>query len=281
MQAARRPTIRQRLIRFGLLLIYLVSLLSPVRPAFAENDTYVVKDGESLSLIAETLNVSLDALMAANGIENPDLIYAGQTLKVPGSSSTASTGVTSAPASGSTYEIQPGDTLSGIAEKFGVSVRSLVEANSLDDPAHIVAGTTLKIPASDYTTGNTRAAATPTPTLRSVPTATPSPTQTPTPTASPTLPPPTRSIPEGQAEIFFYCIKGRMANGEMTHMGAAAADWNVFPQGTRIRIEGLWDVTIKDKIGGPQGLRRIDVWVESCESAIKMGTFLARYTILK
>ena len=42
--------------------------------------TYVVQSGDTLSGIAAELGTSVEDLAAANGIANPDLIYAGQTL---------------------------------------------------------------------------------------------------------------------------------------------------------------------------------------------------------
>jgi LysM repeat protein len=45
--------------------------------------TYVVQAGDNLSDIADELGVSLRALQAANGIEDPDSIFAGQELIVP------------------------------------------------------------------------------------------------------------------------------------------------------------------------------------------------------
>lgn len=48
---------------------------------------YVVRPGESLSNIAVALGVTIEQLMAANEIEDPDLIYAGQELNVPGGGS--------------------------------------------------------------------------------------------------------------------------------------------------------------------------------------------------
>jgi len=48
-----------------------------------EPEIYVVKPGDSLSLIAENYNVSLDDLMALNTIDNPNTIQAGQNLMIP------------------------------------------------------------------------------------------------------------------------------------------------------------------------------------------------------
>lgn len=45
-----------------------------------------------------------------------------------------------------TYVVQPGDTLSGLAERFGVSVEALAEANHWARPEALVAGTPLVIP---------------------------------------------------------------------------------------------------------------------------------------
>jgi len=50
----------------------------------AETTTYVVQEGDSLSEIAGRFNVSLDAIMEANGIANPDSLREGQTLVIPG-----------------------------------------------------------------------------------------------------------------------------------------------------------------------------------------------------
>ena len=46
----------------------------------AGGGTYMVQSGDTLSSIAAELGTTVGALAAANGIANPDLIYAGQTL---------------------------------------------------------------------------------------------------------------------------------------------------------------------------------------------------------
>lgn len=52
-------------------------------PAAAEPETYTVADGDNLTWIGERLGVSVDDLVRANGIENPDLIFPGQVLTIP------------------------------------------------------------------------------------------------------------------------------------------------------------------------------------------------------
>ena len=53
----------------------------------------------------------------------------------------------------STYVVQPGDTLSAIADRFGTSVDVLVSLNDLTHPGHIVAGTTLRLPSGGAGSG--------------------------------------------------------------------------------------------------------------------------------
>ena len=44
---------------------------------------HVVQADEALSLIAETYGVSVEEILRANGLENPDTIFAGQQLDIP------------------------------------------------------------------------------------------------------------------------------------------------------------------------------------------------------
>jgi LysM repeat protein len=62
------------------------ALLSPAARA-----DVVVKPGETLSEIADRHGVSLNRLMQANGISNPNMVVAGTRLVIPGSRSTAGT----------------------------------------------------------------------------------------------------------------------------------------------------------------------------------------------
>lgn len=51
-------------------------------------------------------------------------------------------------ATAGTYTLAPGDNLSRVARRVGVSVSQLVQANKIDDPDHVLAGRTLTIPTS-------------------------------------------------------------------------------------------------------------------------------------
>ena len=104
----------------------------------------VVKPGETLSEIADRHGVSLTRLMQANGISNPNLVVAGQKLVVPGARSSAA-----APSSGRStgqVTVQPGETLSEIADRQGVSLTRLMQANGISNPNLVVAGQKLVVP---------------------------------------------------------------------------------------------------------------------------------------
>ncbi|MBM5798421.1 MAG: LysM peptidoglycan-binding domain-containing protein [Cyanobacteria bacterium M_surface_7_m2_040] len=104
----------------------------------------IVKQGETLSEIAERNGVSLTRLMQANGIKDPTLLQAGQRLVIPGAARptaarTASTG-------GGSVTVRSGETLSEIAERNGVSLERLMQANGIKDPTLLQAGQRLVIP---------------------------------------------------------------------------------------------------------------------------------------
>ncbi len=53
------------------------------------------------------------------------------------------------PAAGTEYVIQVGDSLSGVADRFGIPVAAIVEANNLDNPDFVFVGQRLIIPSAD------------------------------------------------------------------------------------------------------------------------------------
>lgn len=104
--------------------------------------TVVVRRGDTLSAIAERHGTSVGAIATANGIKDPNLVVAGQRLRVPGDSS-------------STYVVRRGDTLSEIALRSGTSVRALARANRLSDPNLIRVGQRLRVPSGAPTASRT------------------------------------------------------------------------------------------------------------------------------
>jgi LysM repeat protein len=101
---------------------------------------YIVQPGDTLYSIARRYNTTVEAICRANGIVNPWYIRVGQKLSIP------STAVTSSAAGTTTYTVQPGDTLYGIAARFGKSVWDIIVANNLTDPHLIWVGQVLIIP---------------------------------------------------------------------------------------------------------------------------------------
>ena len=96
-----------------------------------------------------------------------------------------------------TYVVQPGDTLSGIAELFGVSVDDIVRANNIADPNSLQVGQELVIPGRPVTPTPGGEGGTPAP----AGTPTPQGTQTPGATPTPVLPPPDVTPPLGPTEV--------------------------------------------------------------------------------
>ena len=101
---------------------------------------YVVRPGDTLTKIAEKFGTTVQRLMWLNDISDPNLIYPGQVLKVPGGAPAPSPSP-----SVTTYTIQPGDTLGGIAAQYGTSVSSLVALNGIANPDVIYAGQTIRV----------------------------------------------------------------------------------------------------------------------------------------
>ncbi len=148
------------------------------RADVARGDRYVVKAGDSLSVIAHRYGVTQQALMRANNISNPDRIQVGQELVIPeGGRRTPPVAVEaptvtppepvraappvtlprvedeesgatmlppspSAPSGAQTYTVEIGDDLISVASEFNVSIVDLRKANNLDSdilvPGHVL-----------------------------------------------------------------------------------------------------------------------------------------------
>lgn len=99
---------------------------------------YTVKRGDTLGKIAAQYGTTVQEIAQINGIQNVNLIYPGQVLRIhtnsniPGSESN-STGKTY-------YTIKRGDTLWGIARRYGTTVQNLVEWNNIKTPNLIYPG---------------------------------------------------------------------------------------------------------------------------------------------
>ncbi len=117
-------------------------------PASTERpDVYVVAPGDTLSTIALRYGVSVPDLARWNGIENVQLVRAGERLRLAPPDGSATAVSSNAPAGAARrYRVQEGDTLFSLSRRFGVSIEALQRANNLSDPDRLLAGTEIAIP---------------------------------------------------------------------------------------------------------------------------------------
>jgi LysM repeat protein len=100
--------------------------------------TYCVQWGDTLFSIARRFGVTVDAIVKANGLANPNQIRAGQVLIIPG--------LPPPEHPPTMYVVQPGDNLYRISLKFGVPLESIVAVNKIVNPWYIRVGQVLLIP---------------------------------------------------------------------------------------------------------------------------------------
>jgi LysM repeat protein len=116
----------------------------PIAPAAAEA-SHTVQPGENLYRIALRYGVTTKALAELNGILNADQVFVGQRLTIPGSAAASSVAYQPQHAS-TTHTVQPGETLTSIANRYGVSLWTVVQVNNIPNSALILPGQTLVIP---------------------------------------------------------------------------------------------------------------------------------------
>ncbi len=118
---------------------------------------YEIQRGDTLNGIAKRYGVTVRDLIAVNEIDDPNRIYPGQKLIIPGYDQPAPPGEAEAAAEPSprprpqpdeviTHTIVRGDTLSSIAKRYDLTLHRLLEANEIDDPNRLRLGQRLIIP---------------------------------------------------------------------------------------------------------------------------------------
>jgi LysM repeat protein len=108
---------------------------------------YTVVPGDNVSSIAGRYGVSTASVLALNGLSWKSLIFPGQVLKLSASPVTAVPAASAPVGPGGRYTIVRGDTISGVASRFGVTTQAVLTANGLSWSSIIYPGQTIAIPA--------------------------------------------------------------------------------------------------------------------------------------
>ncbi|MCA9916933.1 MAG: LysM peptidoglycan-binding domain-containing protein [Anaerolineales bacterium] len=107
-------------------------------PSPQTESTYVVQPGDNLFRIGLKFGISWVQIAEANGLVNPNLIAAGDELKIPVD--------TPGPAPAFSHVVKQGETLFLISLQYGVAWPTIAEANNITSPYVIYVGQTLEIP---------------------------------------------------------------------------------------------------------------------------------------
>ena len=134
---------------------------APAPAAPAPVSTYTVVRGDSLSGIASRFGTTSRNLMSINGITNANLIRVGQVIRLsadaaapapapapaptPEAAPAPAPAAPAAPAVPTSYTVVRGDSLSGIASRFGTTTRNLMSLNGITNANRIRVGQVLTI----------------------------------------------------------------------------------------------------------------------------------------
>jgi cell wall-associated NlpC family hydrolase len=100
---------------------------------------HTVEEGESLRMLAARFGISVDTIMAANQLTNPDLLKVGQELVI-------------LPTNGVLHTVSEGESLRRIAEHYEVAITEIIAANDFGgNPDVVVVGNKLVIPGASPT----------------------------------------------------------------------------------------------------------------------------------
>jgi membrane-bound lytic murein transglycosylase D len=155
--AEANPKVKARRLRVGQLLIVPTGggistsvarrMAAPTAPAGTSTSGYHrVRRGETLSGIADEYGVTQRDLRRWNSLRSDGYIRAGQRLRVAPPSRGSKASRETRVAVGRTHRVRRGETLTGLAKRYGVSVEALREANGMSERETLRAGAALKIP---------------------------------------------------------------------------------------------------------------------------------------
>lgn len=124
------------------LLVLLLCLSWPLATS-AQDAVHVVQPGDTLYRISLRYGVSMAVIAQANNIGNTERILAGQQLVIPDMSEAVENPLIAAEP---TYHVvQPGENLTSIANRYGLTVDQLIRINNLSNPNRIERGQTLTV----------------------------------------------------------------------------------------------------------------------------------------
>lgn len=136
-----RPGLAQRLSHAMLPIAH--SIIAAVRPDLPA--TYTVKAGETVSSIAEAFELPTPAVLTLNGLSWNSLVHEGQILKLSPEPTKKRAGSPARLAAGG-YVVSPGETVTTIAGRLGISTQALTAHNGLQPDSTIYAGQMLSVP---------------------------------------------------------------------------------------------------------------------------------------
>ncbi len=113
----------------------------------AADTTYVVKRGDTLSEIARDYGVSVQAIVHRNKIRHRNHVRIGQKLVIPTGNNEGNE---------QRYVVKRGDTLSGLAQRYGISVNAIAARNGIGNKSHLLIGQTLIIPSGNRAVSDQR-----------------------------------------------------------------------------------------------------------------------------
>jgi len=128
----------------------ILKVAEPAAPNGEVYGTHLIARGDTLGKIAEAYGTKIEFLRSLNGISG-DMIYAGDTLKVPLRAATPAPTPTPAPAPAApsktyyTYTVISGDTVWNVALQFGLPMQELLSDNGLNTSSQLNLGQKLRI----------------------------------------------------------------------------------------------------------------------------------------
>ena len=122
-----------------------IFVITSIQSATA-NEEYIVKPGETLSQIASRYGTTVANLRRLNNLTNANFVWYGQRLLI--NTGGASTNVSQGAVGFGSYRVRPGDSLSAVALRHGLSVTQLARMNGISPLRWLYNGQVLRVPVS-------------------------------------------------------------------------------------------------------------------------------------